>query len=91
EVQAKYLYGMTATPKREDGQEQKVYMQLGPVRYRLTAKDRAKCRSLTIMCIRGLQTWSISQIRIGISIEHIKNWYLTSDEISRLSRTWKTV
>lgn len=35
-------YGLTATPKREDGHEQKVYMQFGPIRYRLTAKDRAK-------------------------------------------------
>lgn len=42
EINAKYVYGLTATPKREDGQEQKVYMQFGPIRYRLTAKDRAK-------------------------------------------------
>ena len=42
EIQARRIYGMTATPKREDGLEQKVFMQLGPVRYRLTAKDRAK-------------------------------------------------
>lgn len=42
EINAKYVYGLTATPKREDGHEQKVYMQFGPIRYRLTAKDRAK-------------------------------------------------
>jgi superfamily II DNA or RNA helicase len=42
EIQVRRIYGMTATPKREDGLEQKVFMQLGPVRYRLTAKDRAK-------------------------------------------------
>jgi len=42
EVNAKYVYGLTATPKRDDGQEQKIFMQFGPIRYRYTAKDRAK-------------------------------------------------
>lgn len=42
EISAKYVYGLTATPKRDDGQEQKIFMQFGPIRYRYTAKDRAK-------------------------------------------------
>ena len=42
EVNAKYVYGLTATPKRDDGQEQKIFMQLGSIRYKYTAKDRAK-------------------------------------------------
>jgi len=42
EVNAKYVYGLTATPKRDDGQEQKIFMQFGPIRYKYTAKDRAK-------------------------------------------------
>ena len=41
-VNAKYVYGLTATPKRDDGQEQKIFMQLGSIRYKYTAKDRAK-------------------------------------------------
>ncbi len=41
-VKARFIYGLTATPKREDGMEQKVYMQFGPIRYRYTAKDRAQ-------------------------------------------------
>ncbi|MBQ7477678.1 MAG: DEAD/DEAH box helicase family protein [Selenomonadaceae bacterium] len=40
-VKARYVYGLTATPLREDGHEKIVFMQLGPVRYRLTEKDRA--------------------------------------------------
>ena len=42
EVNAKYVYGLTATPKRDDGQEQKVFMQFGLIRYRYTARDKAK-------------------------------------------------
>lgn len=45
EIQAEHVYGLTATPKREDGKEQKVFMQFGPIRYRLTAKDRAKMQN----------------------------------------------
>ncbi len=40
-VKAKYVYGLTATPMREDGHEKIVFMQLGPVRYRMTEKERA--------------------------------------------------
>lgn len=40
-VNAKYVYGMTATPKRDDGQARKIFMYLGPIRFRYTAKDRA--------------------------------------------------
>ena len=41
-VKATYVYGLTATPKREDGLEKKVYMQFGPIRFRYTAKERAE-------------------------------------------------
>lgn len=40
-VTAKYVYGLTATPKRDDGQGKKVFMLLGPVRHRYTARERA--------------------------------------------------
>ena len=40
-VKAKYVYGLTATPVREDGHEKIVFMQFGEVRYRLSEKDRA--------------------------------------------------
>ena len=41
-VTAKYVYGMTATATRMDGQARKIFMQFGPVRHRYTAKDRAE-------------------------------------------------
>lgn len=42
EVNAKYVYGVTATPLRSDGLEKVNYMLLGPIRYKYTSKDRAK-------------------------------------------------
>ncbi|WP_248405434.1 TOTE conflict system archaeo-eukaryotic primase domain-containing protein [Butyrivibrio fibrisolvens] len=41
-AKSRYIYGLTATPKREDGLEKKVFMQFGPVRFRYTAKERAE-------------------------------------------------
>ncbi|MDE7178689.1 MAG: DEAD/DEAH box helicase family protein [Lachnospiraceae bacterium] len=42
EANAKYVYGVTATPFRGDGLEKINYMLLGPIRYQYTSKDRAK-------------------------------------------------
>ena len=42
EINAKYVYGVTATPKRGDGKEKINEFLLGPIRYRLTVKDRAE-------------------------------------------------
>ena len=42
EIKAKYTYGVTATPKRGDGKEKINEFLLGPIRYKFTAKDRAK-------------------------------------------------
>ena len=42
EMKAKYVYGVTATPKRGDGLEKINYMLIGPIRYSYTAKEKAK-------------------------------------------------
>lgn len=40
-VNARYVYGVSATPKRGDHLEKIIYMLLGPIRHNYTAKDRA--------------------------------------------------
>ena len=42
EANARYVYGVTATPFRGDGLEKINYMLLGPIRYQYTSKDRAR-------------------------------------------------
>lgn len=39
---AKYIYGLTATPKRSDGHQPIIFMQCGAIRYSADAKDYAK-------------------------------------------------
>ena len=46
EVNAKCVYGLTATLKREDGKDKTVLMQFGPVRYRFTAKDKIRLQGM---------------------------------------------
>lgn len=40
-INARYVYGVTATPKRGDDLEEIIHMLLGPVRHSYTAKERA--------------------------------------------------
>jgi superfamily II DNA or RNA helicase len=44
EVTAKYVYGLSATPVRQDGKQPIVYMQCGPVVYRDDARKQAEER-----------------------------------------------
>lgn len=39
---AKYVYGLTATPTRQDGQHPIIFMQCGPIRYQVSAKEQAE-------------------------------------------------
>ena len=41
-INAKYVYGISATPKRGDSLDRIIYMLLGPLRHRFTALERAK-------------------------------------------------
>lgn len=41
-INAKYVYGVSATPKRGDSLDKIIYMLLGPLRYRFSALERAQ-------------------------------------------------
>jgi superfamily II DNA or RNA helicase len=43
-VNAKYVYGLTATPVREDGHHAILFLECGPIRYRVDAKSQAAKR-----------------------------------------------
>ncbi|WP_220432722.1 TOTE conflict system archaeo-eukaryotic primase domain-containing protein [Solobacterium moorei] len=42
EVKAKYVYGVTATPIREDGLDKINYILIGPIRFRYSSRERAE-------------------------------------------------
>lgn len=41
-INSKYVYGVSATPKRGDNLDKIIYMMLGPLRHKFTALERAK-------------------------------------------------
>lgn len=43
-VRAKYVYGLSATPTRQDGHQPIIFMQCGPIRYLVDAKSQAAKR-----------------------------------------------
>lgn len=47
EVNAKYVYGLTATPKRQDGHQPIITMQCGPIRYRVDALAQSVKRNFS--------------------------------------------
>ncbi len=50
-INAKYVYGVSATPKRGDSLDRIIYMLLGPLRHRFTALERAKEQGIwTLFC-----------------------------------------
>lgn len=46
EVNTSFIYGFTATPKREDKMEKKIFMHLGPILHKFTSKDRIKMQNV---------------------------------------------
>lgn len=48
-VEAKYVYGLSATPVRKDGHHPIIFMQCGPVRYLVDAKVRQKNEPFLIL------------------------------------------
>ena len=50
-VSAKYVYGLTATPKRQDGHHPILYMYLGSIRYQVDARLQAKKRPFAHLMI----------------------------------------
>ena len=47
EVNAKYVYGLTATPKRQDGHQPIITMQCGPIRYQVDALTQSVKREFS--------------------------------------------
>ena len=51
---AKYIYGLTATPTRKDGHHPIFFMHCGPIRYRDDAKKQAEKRPFDHISFHGL-------------------------------------
>jgi superfamily II DNA or RNA helicase len=59
-VNAKYVYGLTATPARKDGHHPIIFMQCGPIRFRDDAKKQAEKRPFNHFIIPRFTSFNTS-------------------------------
>ena len=99
EVNARYVYGLTATPTRQDGHHPIIHMQCGPIRYQVDAREQAQKRPFDHAVIPRFtafaqpvtdeKPWSISETYAAMQTDEARNRMIVSDvlDASRSSRT----
>lgn len=95
-VSAKYVYGLTATPVRQDGHHPIIFMQCGPVRYKVDALKQAEKRPFEHFIIprftpfrkptfQDEKEWSIGEIYTEISNSEIRNQLIVDDIVKSVN------
>lgn len=90
-VRARYVYGLTATPIRKDGLHPIIFMQCGPIRFKIDAKIQAKIRPFKHTLIpryTKLRTNStnVQEIYQSISTDNHRNQLLFDDVLNELEK-----
>lgn len=91
-MNAKYVYGLTATPTRKDGHHPIIFMQCGPIRYRDDAKKQAEKRPFDHFIIPRFTSFntpvdkeekdiSIHELYAGIIENEMRNQMIVDDVI----------
>ena len=88
---AKYVYGLTATPTRQDGHHPIIFMQCGPIRYKVDAKEQAEKRPFEHYLIprftsfRSAADKTITTLYKELSENQLRNNLIANDVIEALS------
>jgi superfamily II DNA or RNA helicase len=91
QIRAKYVNGLTATPIRKDGLHPIIFMQCGPIRYKVDAKTQAKIRPFTHKLIPKFTNFSskttdIQEIYQTIARDQQRNQLLFDDVLNALDK-----
>jgi len=78
-AKAKYIFGLTATPRRQDGQEPIVTMQLGPIRMQIGAKMLSGSRGFSLTVIPRYTVFQLPENAKNSSIQEVFH-HLVMDE-----------
>ena len=89
---AKFVYGLTATPKRQDGHQPIIFMQCGPIRYKVDAKAQAEKRNFEHYLIPRFTAFrsssldkSVTELYKELAENQFRNQYITSDILETLN------
>lgn len=91
EANAKYVYGLTATPSRQDGHQPIIHMECGPIRYLVDAKEQAEKRSFEHYLLPRFTTYrstvadkGIAAIYKDLAENEIRNDHIIKDVVKAL-------
>ncbi len=71
QVKAKYVCGLTATPSRKDGHHPIIYMQCGPIRFRVDPKSQAAVRPFKQVVVPRRTSFTYPQGNENVRIQDI--------------------
>lgn len=89
-VNAKYVYGLSASPTRQDGMTPIVFMQCGPIRYQFNAKIQMARQSFTRVLIprftayRALEEKPVLQHLGDLAKDRARNEMIVHDIVNEL-------
>lgn len=95
-INAKYVYGLTATPTRKDGHHPGIFMHCGPIRYEQNAKKEALIRkfehyivprftSIRMPVFKNNDGWNITDIYKHICESKYRNSLIVADIIESVN------
>lgn len=95
EVNARYVYGLTATPTRQDGHQPIIHMQCGPVHYQVDAKAQAEKRPFAHAVIPKFTAfaqpltdtvpWKITDAYAAMQTDEERNGKIISDVLDAIA------
>lgn len=95
EVNAKYVYGLTATPTRQDGHQPIIHMQCGPIRYQVDAKAQAEKRPFDHAVIPKFTSfaqpltdetpWKITDAYAAMQVNENRNGKIVADVLTAVA------
>lgn len=71
EVKARYVVGLTATPARKDGHHPIIFMQCGPIRYRMKARTMTESTPFEHVVVPRLTDFRMLGKQTDISIQEV--------------------
>lgn len=93
---AKYIYGLTATPIRKDGHHPIIFMHCGPIRYKVDAKQEALLRefehyiipkftSTRMPIFKKHNEWHITEVYKHICESNYRNELIVADIVESVN------
>ncbi|MBE0447386.1 MAG: DEAD/DEAH box helicase family protein [Actinobacteria bacterium] len=93
QAKARYVVGLTATPVRKDGHQPIIFMQCGPIRFQVKAKEQALRRpfehyviprftGFKAPVVDGEKELTIQELYAQIAIDEIRNQLIVDDVIN---------